>query len=185
MELYGQSAKIGYVWWTTFSSFLGPGFQDFSQSVADFFAANPAASQSILIGCSLLFCLTIVNSLDGDDEKDTFENREAFVAWLTRPITEYSGDEAFNVFLVGFHGFCFYDAFKRGDFNGFSFFSFLPLLATVVALQIVAKIRSDQRGWDLYKAKFKDAADIPKDPSGWRTFKKSLDKNGREIANSR
>ena len=88
-----------------------------------------------------------LGSLDGDDQQDTFENREAFVRWLTRPPSEYSSDEGFNLFLVAFHGYCLYDAIRRGDFEGFSFFSFLPVLAVIVMLQIVAKLRANARGY--------------------------------------
>ena len=107
------------------------------------------ATQAVIISCSLFICLTVLNSLDDEDgdEAQTFQNREDFVAWLTRPPEDYSSDEGFNLFLVAFHGYCLYDAIKRGDFEGFSFLSFLPGMAAIVVIQISAKIRANQRGW--------------------------------------
>ena len=57
------------------------------------------------------------------------------------------------MFLVVFHGYCFYDAFTRGDFVGFSIFAFLPQLATCVMIQIFAQLRGRQRGINIYESK--------------------------------
>ena len=153
---------LGKAGWNAFASFLG--VEEVAQRFSDQYAANPQAFQSVAIGVSLILCLTLVNSIGKtDDELETFENREAFVAWLTRPPEAYSSDEGFNIFLVAFHGYCLYDASKRGDFEGFSFFSFLPVLAVIVALQIAAKLRADARGW------------VPPPPSeaGWKKYKEA------------
>ena len=74
--------------------------------------------------------------------------------WLTRPFSEYSGEEGFNVFLAVFHGYCFYEAATKGAFpwlfTGFSFFDFIrawgPGLSVWVILVPVSKARRDATG---------------------------------------
>lgn len=159
-EICGSTC-LGKQGWQAFADLMGPQFKAVAEQVALVFSENPVATQSVAIGCSLLICLTVLGSLDGEDKEDTFENREAFVKWLTRPPEEYSSDEGFNLFLVAFHGYCLYDAIKRGDFEGFSFFSFLPVLAVIVMLQIVAKLRANARGY----------VAPPSSEAGWKKFK--------------
>ena len=152
---------LGKAGFNTVVSFFG--LDASAQQVSEYVAANPQTTQSLAIALSLFVCLTIVNSLDGEDEKETFENREAFVAWLTRPPDDYSSDEGFNLFLVVFHGYCLYDASRRGDFEGFSFFSFLPVLAVIVMLQVAAKLRANARGW----------VAPPRSEAGWKQYREA------------
>ena len=99
-------------------------------------------------GCSLIFFLTLVNVISKPDPNaPTINTSEELVQYLKRPPWDYTGDESFNVFLVVFHGYCFYDAFNRGDFEGFSVFAFLPQLAVCVIIQIFAKLRGNVSTW--------------------------------------
>ena len=153
---------MGKAGWNAVAGFLG--ITELGNYVAEQYATNPQAFQSVAIGFSLILCLTLVNSIGvTEDEKETFENKEAFFEWLTRPPEAYSSDEGFNLFLVVFHGYCLYDASRRGDFEGFSFFSFLPVLAVIVFLQIAAKLRADARGW----------VPPPRGKEGWKQYKEA------------
>lgn len=119
-----------------------------------YMAAHPMAANSLAIGGSLLFFLTLANIFSPPKTyEEQIQSREQLITYLKRPIWEYTGDESFNVFLVVFHGYCFYDAFTRGDFVGFSIFAFLPQLATCVLIQIFAQLRGKQRGINIYESK--------------------------------
>mmetsp|Transcript_44518 Transcript_44518/g.121338 ORF Transcript_44518/g.121338 Transcript_44518/m.121338 type:complete len:240 (-) Transcript_44518:526-1245(-) len=129
-------------------------------NVFDYFATHSAASSALFLGCSLIFFLTLVNVISKPKAaEEQITTKEELAAYLTRPPWEYTGDEGFNVFLVVFHGYCFYDAFTRGDFEGFSVFAFLPQLAVCVVIQITAKLRGDARGYVM-----------PKKPPAWKVY---------------
>lgn len=144
----------------TLGSFIPQQFKDDNADLFAYFDAHPAATSALFLGCSLIFFLTLVNVISKPDpDAPKISTKEELAAYLTRPPSDYTGDEAFNVFLVVFHGYCFYDAFNRGDFEGFSVFAFLPQLAVCVLIQIFSKLRGDARG-----------VVIAKKPPAWATY---------------
>ena len=78
---------------------------------------------------------------DSDDVPFDVEAR-AVGRWLTRPFSEYSGEEGFNVFLAVFHGYCFYEAATKGAFpwlfTGFSF----SWMSRFKALSVITSVAS-------------------------------------------
>lgn len=144
----------------TLGSFIPQSFREDNTGLFAYFDVHPAATSALFLGCSLIFFLTLVNVISKPDPNaPTINTSEELVQYLKRPPWDYTGDESFNVFLVVFHGYCFYDAFNRGDFEGFSVFAFLPQLAVCVIIQIFAKLRGNARG-----------IVIKKKPPAWQTY---------------
>jgi hypothetical protein len=96
----------------TLGGFIPQSFKEDNAELFLYFGSHPAATSALFLGCSCLFFLTLVNVVSKDPDAVKPQNKREVLAYLTRPPSDYTGDEAFNVFLVVFHGYCFYDAFN-------------------------------------------------------------------------
>ena len=112
----------------------------------------------ILIGVSLITCLGLTYIPDLIDAQKEGNNGDvskmkALRAFLTRSPLDYSSEDGFNVFLLVFHGYCFYDCATHDGFRELSPLAFLPNMAAIVATQAFARIRARMRGSDAFKSK--------------------------------